>query len=373
MIHAASVGEVIALRPFILRVLESFSSTPVTVTTFTPTGSDQVKKTFADRVQHCFLPIDSPTCVARFLTELKPKAIVLMETEIWPNLLQQAHQKNIRTLLINGRLSERSFPKYQKIHALVSNALSKIDLVLTQSKEDAERFVALGSKEQATEVMGNLKYDITPANDLFEKAQSIKNDIGERPVWVIGSTHEDEEALYIEAIQQLLTRQPNTLVIIAPRHVERVQPLCQLLTKHDLKFVKRSDNVPPNKQHSIWLIDTLGELMLFYAIADLAFVAGSFDNTGGHNPLEPAALKKAVICGPNMRNFQEITAQLLEKNGMLQVNTAEELVEVTDRLLCEKESAHYLERKELGENAYHVVKQNQGATENALLALRKLL
>ncbi len=368
VIHASSVGEVIALKPFILKVIEEFHGKPITVTTFTPTGSEQVKSSFGDKVQHCFLPIDNPGCVARFLDQLQPKAIVLMETEIWPNLLEQAHARNIFTLLINGRISPRSFPKYQKIHALVSNALNKIDQILTQSNEDAERFIALGANAKNTEVMGNLKYDVSATPELLEKAQNIRSSLGARPIWIIGSTHENEEALYLSAIRKVRAQHPELLVVIAPRHIERVQPVAHELTVHQLQFVCRKENKLPEKNHEVWLIDTLGELMLFYALADVTTVAGTFDETGGHNPLEPAALKKAITCGPNMKNFKEVTEKLLLNKGMLQVETIDELVTVVNDLLGKREIE--ISAEQLGENAFKVVKENQGATAKAIDALR---
>lgn len=373
VIHASSVGEVIALKPFILKVIDEFKDTPVTVTTFTPTGSEQVKTSFGDRVQHCFLPIDSPGCVDRFLDHLQPKAIVLMETEIWPNLLAQSHKRNIRVLLINGRISQRSFPKYKKVQPLVYGALNNIDKILTQSKEDAERFIALGANEKNTEVMGNLKYDVSPAPNLFENAQKIRNNLGERPIWIIGSTHENEEALYVEAAKKVFAQHPDTLVLLAPRHLERAQAITHLLTKNNITFVSRSENKFPEKTHQVWLIDTLGELMLFYSLADIATVAGTFDETGGHNPLEPAALKKAIICGPNMRNFAEITEQLLLNQGMIQVGSIDQLVITVNDLLAGNVMGNQLSAEHLGENAYKVVNENQGATKRALGILKALI
>ncbi len=362
VIHAASVGEVIALKPFIEMTLAHFTNTPVTITTFTPTGSARVTETFGDRVQHYYLPIDAPSTVKKFLKSLKPKVLVLMETELWPTLIEQCGKLGVSTMLINGRISQRSFPRYQKITPLISPTLETIDSIMTQSEDDAQRFLALGAPGTRVSCTGNIKYDI----DIPDQSSALHAELRmialQRKTWVVGSSHADEEALFLASFKQLQKHIDNLILIIAPRHPERVKHLVELADSMGLSVVKRSEQTRPSKNDDIWLIDTMGELLNFYQIADVCTVAGSFGATGGHNPIEAAMFKKPIIVGTNMDNFQEITTELLNAEGVVQLpeNMIEILCDEVIRLFNEDETA-----KTLGNKAYSVIEANQGATRTA--------
>ncbi len=362
VIHAASVGEVIALKPFIEMTLAHFSDTPVTITTFTPTGSARVTETFGNTVQHYYLPLDAPSTVKKFLKHLKPKVLVLMETELWPALIEQCHKQGVKTMLINGRISQRSFPRYQKIISLISPTLQALDHIMTQSEEDAQRFAALGATETQVKCAGNLKYDI----EIPDPSTALNTDLRmiglQRKAWVVGSSHADEEALFLACFKQLQNQIDNLILIIAPRHPERVKHLVELADSMGLSIVKRSEKTRPTRNDDIWLIDTMGELLNFYQIADVCTVAGSFGATGGHNPIEAAMFKKPIIVGTNMDNFQEITTALLSAEGIVQLpeNMIEILCDEVLRLFNEEDAA-----KTLGDKAYSVIEANQGATRTA--------
>ncbi len=370
IIHAASVGEVIALKPFIDMTLENFTETQLTITTFTPTGSERVIETFGERVQHCYIPIDAPACINQFLSVLKPKVLVIMETELWPSLIDCCHKQQVKTLLINGRISLRSFPRYQKIPSLIQPTLDKLDVVLTQSDEDRERFSALGARAKSLQTMGNIKYDITAPNNERSPNAKLRIISLQRKIWVVGSTHSDEEALVLACFKKLQQHIPDILLIIAPRHPERVKHLIELADSLGLTTVRRSEKTQPTRNHDIWLIDTMGELLDFYRIANVCTVAGSFGDTGGHNPIEPALFKKPIVVGTNMDNFRDITTEMLNAEGLLQLpeDSIEALQDAIFQLFDESETAELL-----GKNAHSVLEKNQGATKVAFQKLTALM
>lgn len=369
VVHAASVGEVIALRPFIEKLLECYPQYTVTVTTFTPTGSAQVKKSFGSRVQHCYLPFDTPYAITSFLRKLKPIVFIIMETEIWPCLIDSCYRRNIKLLLINGRLSVRSFASYQRVKPLVGPTLSKIQWILTQSDSDADRFIKLGAHQDTVRVSGNIKYDLLNPQGIEEQTTQILNALNGRQLWVVGSSHQDEEDLLLNSLKILQKTHPDILCILAPRHPERIKPIELSAQIANFTLVKRSEGVLPTQRDSIWLIDTMGELLLFYSIANICTVAGSFGNTGGHNPLEPALFSCPIIVGPNMSNFKDITQRLDQANAWLMINSdANELADAVAHLLANTEYA-----QKLGQNAFSVLKQNQGATQTTMATLDGML
>lgn len=370
VIHGASLGEITALKPFIQNVMQQYAHYTITVTSFTPAGSSQIKKLFGQHVNHTYLPIDSPLCNYFFLTRLKPDAIVFMETELWPSLIQQAHKRDIKLLLINARLSQKSVRSYQKIHRLITPALQCFNAILAQSDENKKHFLQLGASVNTTYTTGNLKYDLQLNDTTKTLITTLKQTLSDRSVWVVGSSHQDEEALILTAFKKILTQHPNTLLVLAPRHTERYSPIIEQLQEHAFKFVQRSRAQTPNHDTQVWLVDTIGELLAFYGIATVCTVAGSFGATGGHNPLEPALFHKATTLGPNMQNAAELTQQLLAANAIIQQpnSHAQTLADNITQLL----SSHK-KREQLGANAYALLQQNQGATKKALEALNKLV
>lgn len=386
VVHAASVGEVIAITPFINKLLREHSNIPITITTFTPTGSAQVKKVLNEKVQHCYLPLDIFPCTWLFLKALKPQALVLMETELWPNLIAQCHQQKVKLQLINGRLSDKSMVSYQKLSWLIKPCLQRFDAILTQSEDNHQNFLTLGADEQNCQVSGNLKFDLNISPDVEIKQQLLNTFIKDkRPIWLVASTHPGDEKLILESLTLLKKTHKDLLLILVPRHPERFDSIFQLCQNHNrgqsqkyqFQTVRRSDNVTVKMTDDIWLLDTLGELLPACALADIVTMGGSFSDIGGHNPLEPALFKKAIVVGHDMANFRKVMEQLDLKKGITQLKTTassnsealvSELSNTVSHLLL-----NTTERDELGVNAYKVVQENQGASDRSITVLNNLL
>lgn len=382
VLHAASVGEVIALKHFIEQLLASYPDIPLTVTTFTPTGSAQVRKLFGDNVQHCYLPIDVMPCSYLFLTRLKPQLMIFMETELWPNLIAQSQSRNIKLLLINGRLSQKSVTSYSKIKALIKPTLNRFDKILCQSQGNMENFLHLGCQTHRTQVSGNLKFDISINDELNAKQAELAKycaftEINPRKVWLVASTHPGDESLVLSAFKLIKQQHNDALLIIVPRHPERFNDVANLCLSHNFTLAKRSEKTIVSQQ-DIWLLDTLGELMAAFALADVVTMGGSFSEVGGHNPLEPALFKKPIVVGSNMSNFTEVLAQLKNQQGIIQLSdeALSEQLESTSTELAECVSSLFLDakqRQQLGENAHQVVLANQGASQLSLDYVQDLM
>jgi len=294
-----------------------------------------------------------------------------METELWPTLLHQCHRRGIRLLLINGRISQRSYPRYQKISSLIAPTVSRIDRILAQSQHDPERFISLGAKVKTVSTGGNLKYDMAPPpSGIEQSAETFLSQLQNRQIWVVGSTHDNEEQIILQAFAIVRMARPELLLVVAPRHPERVSQLKVKIAARGLQMVLRSENKIPSKNDNVWLIDTMGELLLFYKIATVCTVAGSFDTIGGHNPLEPALFSKPTVVGPHMTNFEDIMLRLKHAQGVIQTlnSSAEELARNIEDMISHSHSA-----KQLGANAAAVLKENQGATEKSVNALSEIL
>ncbi|NQZ21419.1 MAG: lipid IV(A) 3-deoxy-D-manno-octulosonic acid transferase [Colwellia sp.] len=378
IVHAASVGEVIALKSFITQLLAAKPNAVITVTTFTPTGSAQVKKLFDGRVQHCYLPLDSTLCVAAFLNKLKPQAMVFMETELWPNLIAQSKVQGIKLLLINGRLSKKSMKSYRKLAWLITPTINCFDKVLCQSQINYQHFLALDADTVRCEVSGNVKFDISISQSVKDKQAELTRFIDQkRPVWVVASTHQGDETIALNAFSVLLKLWPELLLILVPRHPERFNDVASLCTEQGFTVVRRSQKELVSNDTQIWLLDSLGELLPTCALASVVTMGGSFSDIGGHNPLEPALFKKPIVVGSNMSNFVEVMQQLLEQQGIVQLTqnhdennekVAEHLAKAINDILSSKDT-----QQALGDNAYHVVMQNQGASKRSLKQLLKLI
>lgn len=369
VIHGASVGEIIALKPFIEKLLADPKGYSITLTCFTPTGSSQIQKLFGKRVQHCYLPLDNPLSVALFYQKIKPKAVVIMETELWPSLIHGAKSRDIKLLLVNGRLSQKSVNHYQKLSWLVKPTLACFDLITTQSENNRENFNLIGAPTNKVKTLGNLKYDIVLSNDVLQKVENLKqHQISEKCYWVVGSSHPADESLIINAYNKLIENFPQLVLVLVPRHPERFDKVAQQLNAHGLNTVRRSsgDFIQTNTQ--VWLVDTLGELLAFYALADVCTVAGSFSDIGGHNPLEPALFAKPIVVGPDMANFADMTSKLESANAIVKLTQNEDLYDKVLLLLTKPNVA-----QELGKSAHAVVLENQGATANTITHLKQLI
>ncbi len=361
-IHAVSVGEVEACRPLVKQLQTAFPEHKLLITTMTPTGSDRVKLVFDDRVFHCYLPYDIPFAIYRFLDRINPEFGIIMETEIWPNLLFCCQKRAIPLVLANARLSERSAKGYGRFPHFIKTILQSLPLIAAQSQNDRQRFIELGAKSENVHAIGNLKYEITLPASLLEQADALRHLWDRnRPVWVAASTHEGEEEMVINASRQVRAHFPDLLLIIVPRHPQRFDRVATLANKAGFKTLRRSDQQACPADVQILIVDTMGELPLFYAASDVAFVGGSLVPHGGHNILEPAALGRAIITGPHYFNFNEITTDFLAAKAALEVHDTQSLAEVTIELLQNPQ-----QRSQMGEAAQQLIASSQKTSSHLI-------
>lgn len=367
-VHAVSVGETRAALPLIRALLVRHPDRPLVVTTTTLTGSRQVREALGERVHHFYAPYDLPGAVARFLRRTRPRLAIIMETELWPNLLRQCAVAGIPVMIANARLSEHSARGYARIRRLTASMLRDITLIAAQAEADAERFRALGAPR--VRVTGNLKYDLTPPETLPEQGRQLRRELlgANRPVWIAASTHAGEDEQILEAFAQLRDRWPELLLFLVPRHPERFDGVAALCQQWGFSVVRRSEQRRCAPDTAIFLGDSMGELLRFYAAADLAFVGGSLVPTGGHNVLEPALLGLPVLFGPHMFNFTEAGERLLEANAAWRIADAGKLAVAVDRLLADLEL-----RQNAGRGGRAVVERHRGALAALLAQIETLL
>ncbi len=356
-IHAVSVGEVQAAQPLIKGLLERHPDLPLVVTTTTPTGAERLNRLFGAQVIHSYTPWDLPPVVRRFLDHTRPRLAVVMETEIWPNLFCTCKQRGIPVVLANARLSARSARGYARIGGLTREALGGIHTLAAQGEADARRFIELGADPARVQLSGNIKFDLHLPASLHEAAAVMRRLWGEgRPVWVAASTHEGEDEIMLEAQRRIAAAVPGALLVLVPRHPERFDPVAALVRREGFAMVRRSEDRPCTPETQVFLGDTMGEVPLFLAAADAAFIGGSLVPTGGHNLLEPAALGVPVAHGPHMFNFADITRLLHEADAAVEVDGADGLAALLSEWLADAS-----ERSRVGENGRRVVMQNRGA------------
>ena len=365
-VHAVSVGESIAAAPMVRALLERHPELPVTVTCMTPTGSERIRALFGDRVQHCYLPYDLPWAASRFLDRLQPRLAVIMETELWPNHIHACARRGIPTVLANARLSEKSARGYARFAGLTRPMLAEMSWIAAQTETEAERFRQLGARAECVSVTGSIKFDLSIDPELPARAQALRASWGaeRRPVWIAASTHAGEDEIVLDAHRRLLAEQPDSLLILVPRHPERFDDVYSLCLREGFATVRRSSGQPVGEGAQVLLGDTMGELLFLYALADVAFVGGSLVPNGGHNLLEPAALGLPVLSGPHLLNFLEIAAQLREAGALQEVSGAESLARQLHCLLAGGEV-----RRQMGEAGMSVLYRNQGALECLLEGL----
>jgi len=370
-VHAVSVGESIAAAPMVRALLKAYPELPITLTCMTPTGSERIGALFADepRVQHCYLPYDLPWAAGRFLDHVQPRLGVIMETELWPNHIHQCARRGIPVALANARLSERSARGYGRFARLTRPMLAEMSLIAAQTEVEAQRFLALGARAACVQVTGSIKFDLKIDEQLVPRAQALRQQWAatSRPVWIAASTHDGEDALILQAHQQLLQVHGDALLILVPRHPERFDAV-HAICSQQFATVRRSTGLPVLAQTQVLLGDTMGELLFLYALADMAFVGGSLVPTGGHNPLEPAALALPVLMGPHVFNFLEISAMLREAGALQQVDDAQGLAGAVQRLVELPQDA-----RRMGEAGRAVVRANQGALQRLLKGLGRLM
>lgn len=368
-IHAVSVGEAKAATPLIHAVRSQYPDLEIVLTTTTPTGAECVRRQLADQVLHCYLPYDLPAAVGRFLKRVRPCAAIIMETELWPNLLHGCKRLDIPVILANARLSPRSMQGYARLPGITRDMLASLNVIAAQSREDADRFVALGADPAKVRVTGNLKFDVRLPEGIRERAESLRRLLGEeRPILIAASTHEGEEVILLDAFVRLLQQQPTALLLLAPRHPERFERVFDLCQRKEMRVVRRSERRDCVPETQVFLVDSMGELPLFYAAADVAFVGGSLMGAGGHNPLEPASLGVPVLTGPHVFNFQAIFALLSEAQAAVTVSTAEEVAAEAARFLADRER-----HRAAGERGLQVVEDHRGAVYRIMGLLREYL
>lgn len=359
-IHAVSVGETVAAAPLINHLQQLYPNIELLITSMTPTGVAYASKFKNAHVHHAYVPYDLPNAIKRFIHRCQPRLLIIMETELWPNILHYTAQAGVPILLANARLSARSAKGYHYIAYLMRQMFNNITLIAAQSQDDAERFTALGAKH--VEVVGNIKFDIEVPTELVQAGKLLRAswDV-ERPVWIAASTHAGEEEIILDAFSLLRQRLPSALLILVPRHPNRFDEVTTLCQKRGWQTQRRSARQSCLLTTAVFIGDTMGELYFYYAVADVAFVGGSLMPIGGHNVLEPAAIGLPVLSGLYMHNFTTITQLLKNANGMLLINNAQELANKVEELLADTVLRH-----NIGKNAQQVVTHNRGALQKHL-------
>lgn len=367
-LHAVSVGEVNAITPLLQSLHAHYPETPLLITTTTPTGSARVKALFGEQVQHVYLPYDTPGAVNYFLNYFQPRIAIIMETEIWPNLFAEIGKRHIPLLIVNARLSERSMRGYRVIACLINVAMQAVTQVAAQSLADLKRYQKLGIRREQGQVTGNLKFDVKLPTHTSEQAQQWRAEWGVRPVWIAASTHPDEEAIVIAAHKRIREQYPDALLLWAPRHPERFESVMELVNEQQWRVTDRLAHQQPARDSDVFIINTLGELLAFYACADVAFVGGSFQAIGGHNLLEPASLAIPSVVGPHTFNFVDITQLLLEVGAVRQLESPEELPEAILRFIHDKKLA-----RQCGEAGRKRIERERGALDRTLKLIEQYL
>lgn len=358
-VHAVSVGETIAAAPLIKQIQRAYPDLPITITTMTPTGSERVRALFGDSVFHVYVPYDTPGAVKRFLHRVKPRVALVMETELWPNLVHYCSTQQIPVLIANARLSERSARGYGRFEKLSRDMLSKVSAIAAQGEDDGQRFVALGLTQQKLHITGSVKFDIQVTDELISAGKTLRRQWGEqRPVLIAASTHQGEDEQMLDAFSQVLKQHPNTLLVLVPRHPERFNDVATLCRAQGFDCALRSKVEPVTPSTQILVGDTMGEMMLLFAASDIAFVGGSLVASGGHNYLEPAALRMPVLSGPHVFNFTDISQMLVAAGGMTLVDNPQQLAERVNHWLSDPVSA-----QQVGDAAQSVVENNRGAQQ----------
>ncbi len=333
-LHAVSVGEVQAAVPLVRALLERYPDVPLVVTTMTPTGSARVRAVFGDAVTHVYVPYDLPSAVRRFFDRIRPRLAIIMETEIWPGLYHECGRRNVPLVLASARISARSLRRYRRLVPLFRDTLANGIVIAAQSEADAGRFISLGASPARTHVTGNLKFDFDLPEDVARQGERLRqHHAAGRPVWIAASTHDGEEAMVLAAHRRVLEAIPDALLLLVPRHPERFAAVAALIDAAPFGFVTRSSGLRADAGVEVFLGDTMGELLVFYAAADVAFVGGSLVAVGGHNMLEPVALGVPVVAGPCNDNAADIAGLLIECGAVEIVEGAEGLAAAVRRLL----------------------------------------
>jgi len=371
-IHAVSVGEARAAAPIVKALAEHYPHHSVLITTMTPTGSATVRTLFGDRVLHCYVPYDYPLAVRRFLDRARPQLALVMETEMWPNLFHACQARGLPLIMANVRMSERSMRGYLRVAGLARATLAQVTSIAAQSQADAERMVRIGADPARVHVTGSIKFELSVSGSTLERADVLRGEWGRgRPVWIAASTHEGEDEAVLVAQRELRKRDrlADALLVLVPRHPERFAQVAKLAERLGFTIARRSQHAAPlDRSVEVLIGDTMGELQLFLAACDAAFIGGSLVPVGGHNTLEASVVGKPVVFGPHMFNFSEIAAMTLERGAGVQIHSAAELAPAMSDLLG---SAN--RRDGLGDAGRRMVEENRGALARTLALIEQVL
>ncbi|PLX19973.1 MAG: hypothetical protein C0601_00420 [Candidatus Muiribacterium halophilum] len=372
LIHAVSVGETEAVKPLVEKLL--LEGHNITISTVTTTGKEMVKKTFQDRVDHIFFPLDFRKNCIRFLKRIKPYIIIMAETEIWPNFLHTCHSLSIPIMVVNGRISPESYKNYMRFKYLIGlkDCLDIYDTLLMQSDIDLQRMINMGASDEKTMLMGNLKFDslIESENSKSEKNIDLELKIPkEHKVIIAGSTHQGEDEIFIEVLSELKKEDKNITGIIAPRHLKRIDEIIKIIKSFGLNFILKSKiKDTPSENTDIIILDTIGELKFIYGLADIAFIGGSISNTGGHNILESIKYGIPTFFGPNMFNFEFIKEQALKFECGFLIEDKTQLYDGINYFLKNPDQSLEIENR-----AVEMIKKNKGALSIALRVISHYL
>jgi 3-deoxy-D-manno-octulosonic-acid transferase len=356
-IHAVSVGEVQAAVPLVRALRSGGRELRIIVTTTTPTGRERVQQALGNSVLHRYAPYDLPGAVRRFLERVRPALVIIMETELWPNILHQCSRRKIPVLLANARLSEQSAASYRRVAATAGRMLASVSCIAAQTQQDAMRLVSLGARAERVRVTGNTKFDVRLPASLSEEAQVLRRCFGvDRGVWIAASTHDGEEQQVFQAFEQVQKALPDSLLVLVPRHPERAASVAALARKFGHVTAMRSESPLSCADASVFIGDTMGELPLFYAASDVAFVGGSLVREGGHNMLEPAALGIPVVFGPYVHDVAEISDRLMEAGAGRKIDDKVQLGSAVVEYMQDANLRHVA-----GQRGRAFVKENRGA------------
>lgn len=362
MMHGVSVGEVIALENLAKKIKETFPEYKLVVTTGTKTGQDIANKKYKNIADFItYFPFDIPHCTDKFLTNIKPSVVLIAETELWPNFAYKCKQNNIPIAIINGRISDSTYKSYKIAAPFFKQVFKNFTAVYAQSIEDKEKYISIGMPAEKTEVMGNLKFDVK------KKEADIQIGQDGYKIIIAGSTHKGEDEIVLNTFKKLKSEFSDTKLLLAPRHPNRVPAIIPLLEKSGINYGKRSEN-DTFKEKDLIILDTLGELGKMYSICNFAFIGGSFNHTGGHNPLEASVYNKPVISGPDVHNFKDIYSILGKTNAGKVVKTPDEFYSEAHKLLSDKEFY-----TQACKDCERVFKEQQGALDFVINKLQNIL
>lgn len=367
-VHTVSVGEALAALPLIRSLHNNFPKLTIVVTTTTPTGRARLCEHIQAFAKIHYFPYDYPWAIRNFIHHINPRALVILETEIWPNLLTLVAAKQLPIIVANARLSERSFKGYSRFSWLFRPVLQKITAVLAQDDAAKQSFITLGVSPDHIYQFGNLKFDFELDPELPRQIKQLKAMLGNRPTWVAASTHDNEEELILSSLPQLLQDFPNTLTFVVPRHPERFSAVLRLAKNHGFAAILYSELEHYTPRTPIIVVDVMGELPLFYGVSDVAFIGGSLIPWGGHNPLEAAALAKPLISGPHFAAFSTINRLLIDHDALTIVGSKEDLMKQLARFCANQNLAHTY-----GANALDLLEKHRGATARTVAFISKLL